>query len=89
MNFHSIMCLFITISDITVVLLLSRIRTVGFVSADVLWLVFDVLFDEDVIRKEVFYTWTLAAARQGKDDAIAPASCFFLWLIETEAAGFA
>lgn len=69
--------------------LFITISTVGFVSADVLRLVFDVLFDEDVVRKEVFYKWSLAAARQGKDDAIASVSGFFLWLTETEAAGFA
>lgn len=37
---------------------------VGFVSADVLRLFFDVLFDEGVVRKEVFYQWASAAALQ-------------------------
>lgn len=69
--------------------LLSCIRTIGFVSADVLQL-FDVLFDEGVFRKEVFLEWTLAAAEKGNYLALTePLSGFFMWLSKTEDAGYA
>ena len=59
-------------------------RTV--LSADVLRLFFDVLFDEGVIRKEVFHKWASAAALQGKDAALNSVDGFFTWLTKTEAA---
>lgn len=58
----------------------------GFFSADVLRLFFDVLFDEGVVRKEVFHKWASAAALQGKDAALSSVGGFFTWLNKTEAA---
>lgn len=59
---------------------------VGFVSADVLRLFFDILFDEGVVRKEVFYQWASAAALQGKVEALNSVDGFFTWLSKTQAA---
>lgn len=56
----------------------------GFVSADVLQLLFNVLFDEGVVRKEVFLRWASAAALRGKDEAVSSACSFFSRLREPE-----
>lgn len=71
------------------VALLSRIRTSGFVSADVLRLLFGVLFDDVILRKEVFLEWALAATQHGKDLALTSLSSFFMWMSKTEDAGYA
>lgn len=90
LNFYSMTCIFsfsvlVSVVDITVVLLLLCARAdVGFVSADVLRLFFDVLFDEGVVRKEVFLQWASAAALQGRVQALNSAGGFFSRLHEPE-----
>lgn len=64
--------------------LLCITTDVGFVSADVLRLFFDFLFDKGIIRKEVFLKWASAAALQGKDVALTSVAGFLTRLREPE-----
>lgn len=75
----------VSIVNITVAWLLLCIRTdVGLVSADVLRLFFDFLFDQGVVRKEVFHKWASAAALQGNGAALDSVGGFFRRLREPE-----
>lgn len=66
----------------------SFINNIGlFLSADLLRMFFDVLYDEDVIKEEGFYRWESSkdpAEQQGKGVALKSVTAFFTWLREAE-----
>lgn len=66
-------------------LLLSYIRTEAwFVLADVLRCFFEVLFDDGLVKREVFHKWASAVALQAKDVALNSVDGFFARLWEPE-----
>lgn len=57
------------------------------VSADLLRMFFDALYDEDVIKEEAFYKWESSkdpAEQTGKGVALKSVTAFFTWLREAE-----
>lgn len=57
------------------------------VSADLLRMFFDALYDEDVIKEEAFYKWESSkdpAEQTGKGVALKSVTAFFTWLREPE-----
>lgn len=57
------------------------------VSADLLRMFFDALYDEDVIKEEAFYKWETSkdpAEQTGKGVALKSVTAFFTWLREAE-----
>lgn len=56
-------------------------------SADLLRMFFDALYDEDVIKEEAFYKWESSkdpAEQTGKGVALKSVTAFFTWLREAE-----
>lgn len=57
------------------------------ISADLLRMFFDALYDEDVIKEEAFYKWESSkdpAEQTGKGVALKSVTAFFTWLREAE-----
>lgn len=57
------------------------------VSADLLLMFFNTLYDEDVIKEEAFYKWESSkdsAEQTGKGVALKSVTTFFTWLREAE-----
>ena len=55
--------------------------------SDLLRMFFDVLYDEDVIKEEAFYSWETSkdpAEQVGKGVALKSVTAFFTWLREAE-----
>lgn len=50
------------------------------VFADVLRLLFDILFDEAIVEEDTFYTWKVDAERRGRAAALRSVTDFFSWL---------
>lgn len=58
-----------------------------FVSADLLRMFFDALYDEDIIKEDTFYKWEGSkdpAEQTGKGVALKSVTFFFIWLREAE-----
>lgn len=63
------------------------LNSVSRLLADLLRLFFDVLYDEDVIKEDAFYSWESSkdpAEQQGKGVALKSVTNFFTWLREEE-----
>lgn len=61
--------------------------TLSCLLADLLRLFFDVLYDEDVVKEDAFYSWESSkdpAEQQGKGVALKSVTNFFTWLREEE-----
>lgn len=50
------------------------------VFADVLRLLFDILFDEAIVDENTFYVWKVDAERRGRAAALRSVTDFFTWL---------
>lgn len=69
------------------VIFASVLTSLYSVSADLLRMFFDALYDEDVIKEEAFYKWESSkdpAEQTGKGVALKSVTAFFTWLREPE-----